>query len=109
MSSSTALLDTVSWLVLVQTYIQQYLKDSALSKPAKKVTQTRQQPDKHEKNYGDCLEEYAAKCSSVHLDDRLVNCFVEDLLPNTRNTATEKLHKITISQRSSLSNVLRLA
>lgn len=43
---------TVLWLGLVQTYLKRHLTDSVLTEVRNRVAQTRQQPEKDEKNYG---------------------------------------------------------
>lgn len=100
---------TVSWLGLVQGCLHRYLTSPVIFEAAIIVTQIRQQPDKDEKTYSDHLEEYAAECSSAHSDDMLVNHSFQGLLSNTRDTATEVLHRMTIKQSFSLPDVVCFA
>lgn len=61
------------------------------------------------KPYGDRLEEHAVECSSVYSDNMLVYNYVQALLPTTQNTFTDALHRMTIDERFSFSNLVYLA
>lgn len=65
--------------------------------------------DEDEEAYEGQLDECALKCSSVSLDYMLVNHYAQDLLLATLDMVNKAFYRMTVDQRTSQSNVVRLA
>lgn len=74
-----------------------------------RVVQIQQRMDEDEEAYEDQLDECPLKCSSVCLDYMLVNPYAQDLLLTTRDMVNKAFYRMTVDQRTSQCNVVRLA